>query len=410
MPTTTRLAVGRADKVGLAMGWFRLNKRQEDNTRPAETTGQITVTLCEGSTPLEVVGESYRQDNLWRLVGGFKTEYVQEPCIAMLLPEDNPHDPNAIAVHISGLMVGYLARSTAAAYRPGLEALMKKHGHVIALNGHIIGGGQRDDGIGRLGVFLEHDPEDFVIGSPQPKPEPEPEHLRTGAHAEADGGRLSWINDLPDDDIRAIPQLRKLLTTETNPGERHYMYSQLEHHLYHSRDAFSSALSDYDAVCRDHDAEMDAIKKALIADLGGLPLLEIYKQAAIRHQHAHDYETALWWAERGLEVYGEQCLDAEWTDDLAKRADKFRRALNPEPKPPRPREPRLPAEPVIETLTCVTCGSEFDRIRARGRKPTQCAACHGENPVPAAIVHEPADEPELETESSTGSGTPHAET
>ena len=392
------------------MGLFRRNKRQGGHAGPAGSAGQVTVTLRGGSTPLEVVGESYRQDNLWRLVGGFKTEYVREPCIAMLLPEDNPHDPSAIAVHISGLMVGYLARATAAAYRPGLEALMRKNGHVVGLNGHIIGGGQRDDGIGRLGVFLEHDPDDFVVGRPRPKPEADPEHVRTGAHVEAAGGRLAWLNDLPDDDTRAIPQLRKLLATETNPGERHYMYSELEHRLYHCRDAFSSALSEYDEVCGDHDAEMDAIKKALVSDLGGLPLLELYKQAAIRHQHAHEYEMALWWAERGLEVYGEQYLDAEWTNDLAKRADKYRRALNPQPQPARPRERLLPAEPVNERLTCVTCGSEFDRLRARGPKPKQCPPCRGEDPVPAPIVHEPANEPVQATESSSGSSTLHAET
>ncbi|MBV9659868.1 MAG: HIRAN domain-containing protein [Acidimicrobiales bacterium] len=288
------------------MSLFRRNRRTGVSAHP-EPAKELTVTLCEGSTPLEVVGESYRQDNLWRLVGGFRTEYVREACIAMLIPEDNPHDPNAIAVHISGLMVGYLPRATAAAYRPGLETLMRKHGRLVAVNGHIVGGGPRDDGIGRLGVFLQHDPTDFVVGAPHSAAEPI--HVRTGAHSEVDAGGLGWVNSVPDDDVRAIPQLRRLLANETNARERHYMYAQLEHHLYHSRAAFSSALEDYDAVCRDHDAEMDSIRSALVADLGGLPLLELYKQAAIRHQLAHDYEQALWVARAR---YGHTAINA-WT-------------------------------------------------------------------------------------------------
>jgi hypothetical protein len=383
------------------MRLFRRNKHKADSAGPAETVGEIAVTLCEGSVSLEVVGESYRQDNLWRLVGGFTTEYVHKPCIAMLLPEDNPHDPNAIAVHISGLMVGYLPRATAAAYRPGLEALMQKHRHVIALNGQIIGGAEREDGIGQLGVWLEHNPADFVVGGPPPA-EPEAPHVRTGAHVEADSGALSWLDSVPDDDVRAIPHLRNLLAAETSPRARHYMYAELEHRLYHSRDAFSSALDDYDVVCRDHEAEMDTIRPALIADLGGVPFLELFRQAAIRHQHTHDYETALWWAERGLAIYGEQSLNAEWTDDLTRRAERYRKVLNPQPKPTRPRPPRPPrprAEPAIETLTCTTCGSDFERLRARGRKPTTCPACRREGAAPDS-----AFEGGLDSSSGTAAG------
>lgn len=385
------------------MGLFRRSK-QPSGMGAAETVREVTVQLYEGSTSLAVVGESYRQDNLWRLVGGFRTEYVREPCIAMLIPEtDNQYDPNAIAVHISGLMVGYLARATASAYRAGLEALMEKHGHLIALNGQIIGGGPRDDGIGQLGVWLEHDPEDFVTG--RPRPAREPPHIRTGTHLEAGGGGLSWLDTVPDDDVQAISQLRKLLANESNPLERHYMWAQLEHHLYHAREAFTSALADYDSVCRDHDAEMETICPALIAELGGLPFLELYRQEAIRHQHAHEYKTALWWAERGLAVYGDRCLNAEWTDDLTKRADKYRRVLHPEPRPSRPRAAHAPAGPITETLTCVTCGNDFDRFRARGRKPTECPACRSERPGPPAAPQKQAYEP---TKAEAGAFNPTA--
>lgn len=380
------------------MGLFRRKKQERDGVGvgQGDVIGEVTVALCEGSVSLEVVGESYHQDNLWSLVGGFTTEHVRQRCIAMLLPEDNPHDPNAIAVHVSGLLVGYLPRATAAAYRPGLEALMRRHRHVIALNGEIVGGGPREDGIGRLGIWLEHDPADFVIGE---RPlGVKTSHVRTGANVEGGTGALKWLHSLATDDAHAIPQLRKLLASETSPRERHYMYAQLEHHLYHSRDAFSSALDEYDAVCRDHDSEMDRIRPALVADFSGVPFLELYKQASIRHQHVHDYQTALWWAERGLVVYGDMSLDAEWIDDLTSRAERFRRTLNPEPRPartPMARPPLRTEGSEVETLTCATCGANFERFRTRGRKPTACPACHGKDAALGVAVR-------LDTSEDTG--------
>src|SRR4051794_39015687 len=54
----------------------------------------------------------------------------------------------------------------------------------------------------------------------------------------------------------AIQQLRTLLAAEADPIDRHYMMAELEDRLYQCRDAFSSALDEYDAVCRQHDVEM----------------------------------------------------------------------------------------------------------------------------------------------------------
>jgi len=55
---------------------------------------------------------------------------------------------------VDGLMVGYLPRDEAVRLRPGLLALQERKGKPIALEGVIVGGGLRDDGPGRLGVFL----------------------------------------------------------------------------------------------------------------------------------------------------------------------------------------------------------------------------------------------------------------
>ena len=94
----------------------------------------------------------------------------------MLLAEDaNPYDASAVSVWIGGLMVGYLPRDEARRLRPGLLALQEREGTPIALKGVVVGGGMRDDGPGRLGVFLRYDPADFGLavatGSPLRRPQ-----------------------------------------------------------------------------------------------------------------------------------------------------------------------------------------------------------------------------------------------
>lgn len=82
----------------------------------------------------------------------------------LLVAEDaGPYDANAVAIWIKGLKVGHLSRADARRYRPGLLRLQEFHGQPIALEGVIVGGGIREDGPGRLGVFLRHDPEDFGL-------------------------------------------------------------------------------------------------------------------------------------------------------------------------------------------------------------------------------------------------------
>jgi hypothetical protein len=134
--------------------------------------GKLQAVLLGGHEDLEVVGESYRQENLWRVAGGRHQPEVRVrvDVYAMLLAEDgNPHDPNAVSVWIDGLMVGYLPKAQARTLRPGPLAVREREGKPIALQGVIVGGGMRDDGPGPLGVFLLYDPEDFGL-SAQLKP------------------------------------------------------------------------------------------------------------------------------------------------------------------------------------------------------------------------------------------------
>jgi hypothetical protein len=68
-----------------------------------------------------------------------------------------------VAVWVQGLKVGHLSRANARRYRPGLLGLQRRYGQPVALSGVIVGGGIREDGPGRLGVFLRHDPTDFGL-------------------------------------------------------------------------------------------------------------------------------------------------------------------------------------------------------------------------------------------------------
>ncbi|MGH3327671.1 MAG: hypothetical protein ACRDPT_07765, partial [Streptomycetales bacterium] len=232
------------------------------------------------------------------------------------------------------MKVGYLSRADAAEYRPGLLALQAKEQRLIALAGVIVGGGIRADGPGLLGVWLSHDPQDFGIAAVGP---PLPVALlgdiRTGrakalATDDADDSfDLSWLTRLPSDHIAAIKRLRQQLQHDLDPVDRHFMFCELESRLYRARDVFTSALDEYDQTCRRHDAEMGAIRDALLTKFGKVPLLQTYTQMAIRQQKAKDWAAAIRWAERGLSLYGEHAARPEAVEDLRKRITACRKKL-----------------------------------------------------------------------------------
>lgn len=348
----------------------------------APTHDGTEVLLCEGRFDLDVVGESHYQDSLWRLVGGRRhpEERVRIDVCAVLTAEiGNLYDANAVSVWVHGLIVGYLSRGDAERYRPGLLALEREHGKPVALRGVIAGGGMREDGPGMLGVFLRHSPADFGLHS-VPAPAPPDSRIRTGlwdaiATDDADDSYdLSWMASLPADDIRAITMLRQLLARYEDPLNRHFMYAYLEALLYRSREAFASALDEYDQTCHHHDVEMDGIRQAFMAKWGRVPVLETYRQMAIRQQKAKDFEQALWWADRGLALYGENPARPEAVEDLRQRSAIYRAKLVPPTRTPRSTT-SAPENIEMETLNCVMCGCDFQRVRVRGRKPMHCPQC-----------------------------------
>lgn len=358
--------------------------RDENSTPPA-------IMLLGGGHDLEVVGESHYQDALWHVVGGRTLERVRVEIRAVLQAEtDNPYDPNAISVWISERKVGYLSREDAAAYRGGLEKLEARDGKKIALRGVVVGGGVREDGPGFLGVWMSHDPTDFGIAPIVPAPVAALRgSMRTGlteallTDEEDDSYDLSWLARLPSDPIAAIARLRQLLREDPDPIDRHFMYCEIEERLYRSRDAFTSALDEYDDTCARHDGEMNGIRDALLTKFGRVPMLETYRQMAVRQQKAKNWAEAIRWAERGLALYGSNAARPEAVDDLRKRITAYTAKLSgtspvAQPAPASPTKPRhssVPGPATDEILTCASCGKTFTRAVTRGRKPTRCLAC-----------------------------------
>jgi hypothetical protein len=309
----------------------------------------------------------------------------------LLVPEPtNAHDRNAVRVLIQGLLVGYLSREDAAAYLPGLQRLIAgcDTGYV-ALEGVICGGGQRDHGIGFLGVFLDHDPVDFGVA---------PHHttggtLRTGlsdaiaTDLDDDSYDLSWLNGLDGNDENAVAQLKALLVDEREPIDRHYMFCELEHRLYNLRKTRDSALGEFDAACAQHHEEMGVLGPTLLAKFGVVPVIEMYRQASIRCQKERRWGDAREWAQRGVAVYGGHAARQEAVDDLHKRIAHATLKLETvdAPREERRRPIAVSTEHrVSETLVCSSCGQSFERLRTRGRKPKLCPTCRGLPVVPAS--------------------------
>lgn len=361
---------------GTRRGTFRADEPPSRHTR---------IHVLGGSSPLEVVGESHYQENLWRIVGQrpLGRERVRMEVVVALFPElDNHYDSNAVSVWIGDLQVGHLSAEDADVYRGGILAVQQRVAQRVGLHGAIAGGGDRPDGLGLLGVFLQHDPTDF--GLPPERVATRQRRIRTGlSDALATDGAddsydLVWLDLLPQDPVAGVATLRRLLESERDPLDRHFMFHELEATLYRLRSTVPNALSDYDEVCRQHDVEMDDFRAAFMTKWGRVPLLVTYKQMCIRQQKAGQLEQALHWAERGLILYGAEAARPDAVSDLRDRAASYRAKLQPRPRQTRPRPQNaatVESTPETETLVCRRCGRGFHRPRMRGRKPHSCPEC-----------------------------------
>jgi len=368
----------------------------------------VSAHLHTGDEDLEIVGEANYQEALWAICGGAVGDRIRHRVVAVVVPEpQNPHDANAISIQIDGQLVGYLPRDVAVRYGSGLKELMTRCGGYVALEGVIVGGGYYNDGPGRLGVWLEHDPRDFGLEAvgrsgrvgPATRPGADSGSMRTGfseawlTDVEDDSYDLSWFDDLPEGDRPAIAMLRELLEVDPDPIDRHFQFAELETRLYRCRELYETALEEFDNACQLHDAEMETICAAFQSKWGKVPLLETYRQMAIRQQKQKDWQACLWWAERGLALYGAAAAREDAVEDLLKRRNRAMAKLESPPKASARRSPataitaalaelpdrRPPADAIlageIETLVCGQCESSFERVRVRGRKPLLCPDC-----------------------------------
>ncbi len=138
----------------------RLQRLLRGNARPdAPIAGRVkgrAAIFDRSPDVVKVVGESFRQEALERIAGGRGPTGVRnQDHLAGLRPEpDNPKDPEAVEVEIDALLVGYLSRADARAYRPIIDRLAT-HGLAMACQASLIGGWDRGEGDrGAIGVQL----------------------------------------------------------------------------------------------------------------------------------------------------------------------------------------------------------------------------------------------------------------
>ena len=109
--------------------------------------------LIEGDGLVSVVGTSHYQPALAEISGRRGDEEIRFETTATLVPEpDNPHDANAIAVHVANRLVGYLSRDENPRWQEVVK-ILAYHGHLAAAEA-MIAGRPPGGGTSNLGVFL----------------------------------------------------------------------------------------------------------------------------------------------------------------------------------------------------------------------------------------------------------------
>jgi len=80
---------------------------------------------------------------------------------------------------------------------------------------------------------------------------------------------------------------------------------------------------------------MQQICAAFTAKSGKIPLLDTYRQMAVRQQKKKDWRACHWWAERGLALYGDLAAREEAVEDLIKRRNRAAAKLETAAEPTR---------------------------------------------------------------------------
>jgi len=109
----------------------------------------------DGTFSFNIVGESYHQQELYEIAGGYDPDGLQFDCHAILLPEpDNPYDRYAVKVLIDDIEVGHLSRDKARQW--STEIFVPGGIRGIAAYAKIVGGYDLEDGTpAMIGVKLD---------------------------------------------------------------------------------------------------------------------------------------------------------------------------------------------------------------------------------------------------------------
>jgi len=181
-------------------------------TRPTRPTSTEDVHLLSGDRTVQVVGESFYQNELNRICGGKTRDGHQLPVIATLVPEPaNEHDPNAVGVIVNGRKVGHLdSKKAAMLQRPIIEAAASA-GKPLGCRAVIVGGwdrGRNDQGHFGINLFFN---EKALLPQPARSRKAAPKkpaaqkaanrNKQVAAHPQGDAsrtGRLWALGAMPD--------------------------------------------------------------------------------------------------------------------------------------------------------------------------------------------------------------------
>jgi hypothetical protein len=101
---------------------------------------------------LDVVGESRFQAALSKICGEKNPGGQKQEAVAHLRFEPNSHDPNAIAIDICGMQVGWIPSTLTPEMRREIAALSPTDG--VTCKAKIVGGWNEDGSEGHFGVKL----------------------------------------------------------------------------------------------------------------------------------------------------------------------------------------------------------------------------------------------------------------
>lgn len=192
------------------------------------------VTLLHGPTPesgdpfpIEVVGESHYQDELWAAVGSREpVDHRSQRVMAMLKHEpDNPYDGNAIAVLVETpggyAQIGHLPRDLAAEYVADIKRLSQLGYQGGACDAVILGGfpdPRMLGGVASLGVRLHIDNPGAIV----PLEDEEPRTLKSFEenNSALAAARSPLLSEVHSREIRSAGQA--LRTTDGMVRGRHY--------------------------------------------------------------------------------------------------------------------------------------------------------------------------------------------